>query len=163
MVDTCFFNSSHQRTPLHWAADRGDVDTVRYLFDKGAEINIKDSVGVSEWEYTADFKLALLISVCSPVTQPNEKEDHQLSTWAWKITLPMVQLGENDLVWQTLLLIAMHYVGYTESQWSVRIAPSSLHLHHSGPATRDSQLLNCCDVSSAWLYANSSFCHTSSV
>ena len=49
MMDTCFFNSSHQRTPLHWAADRGDVDTVRYLFDKGAEINIKDhSVGVSE-------------------------------------------------------------------------------------------------------------------
>ena len=48
-MDTCFFNSHNQGTPLHWAADRDNVDTVRYLFDKGAEINIKDhSVGVSE-------------------------------------------------------------------------------------------------------------------
>ena len=44
-----------------------------------------------------------------------------------------------------------------EGQRSVRIAPSSLHLHHSGPDTRESQLLDCCAVSSAWIYVNSSF------
>ena len=29
-------------TPLHWAAGQGHVDTVQYLIDKGADINIKD-------------------------------------------------------------------------------------------------------------------------
>ena len=53
----CFFNSPHQKTPLHWAADGGHVDTVRYLVDKGDDINMKDGHGVSELEYTADCKL----------------------------------------------------------------------------------------------------------
>ena len=46
---TCFFiYSQHQRTPLHWAAEGGHVDTVRMLNDKGADTNIKDVFGVSE-------------------------------------------------------------------------------------------------------------------
>ena len=55
------FNSRHQYTPLHWAAGKGHVDTVRCLVDKGADINIEDKNGVSEWEYTADCKLVLLL------------------------------------------------------------------------------------------------------
>ena len=118
-MDTCFFNSPHQGTPLHWAADRGNVDTVRCLFDKGAEINIKadHNVGVSEWEYTADFKLALLISVYSPVTQPNEKERSSAMNLCLENNFAIGSAefssrhrGKNDLA---LILITMHYVGYT--------------------------------------------------
>ena len=36
------FLSPRQMTPLHWAAGQGHVDTVQYLIDKGADINIKD-------------------------------------------------------------------------------------------------------------------------
>ena len=59
-----FIYSLHQRTPLFWAADEGHVDVVRYLVEQGADINIKDNDGVSEWEYTADCKLVLLVRVC---------------------------------------------------------------------------------------------------
>lgn len=48
----CFYNppTPHQKTPLHVAAERGHVDTVRYLADQAADINIKDSwSGVSEY------------------------------------------------------------------------------------------------------------------
>ena len=45
---------------------------MRYLVDKGADINIQDRGGVSEQEYTADCKLVLLIRVCfhSPEQRP---------------------------------------------------------------------------------------------
>ena len=52
--------SLHQATPLHVAAESGNVDTVSYLGDKGADINIKDGDGVSECDYTAD---TILISL----------------------------------------------------------------------------------------------------
>ena len=45
---TCSINSSHQMTPLHLAAHGGNVDTVKYLVDKGADTNIKDRWGVSK-------------------------------------------------------------------------------------------------------------------
>ena len=64
---TCFFNSLHQRAPLHWAAGEDHVDAVRCLVDKGADINIKNGHSVSEWEYNVDCKLVLLFRVC---TQP---------------------------------------------------------------------------------------------
>ena len=50
-------------TPLHFAAGGGHVDTVRYLVDKGADIDHIDEGDVSEWEYTADCKLVLLTTV----------------------------------------------------------------------------------------------------
>ena len=43
-----FVLSTHQMPPLHWAADGGQVHTVKYLIDKGAEVNRKDDDGVSE-------------------------------------------------------------------------------------------------------------------
>ena len=55
------------------AADEGHVHVVRYLVEQGADINIKDDLyGVSEWEYTADCKLVLLVKVCfhSPEQRP---------------------------------------------------------------------------------------------
>ena len=45
---TFFIYSPHQKTPLHWAAEEGHVDIVRYLVDKGADFNIKDQRGVSD-------------------------------------------------------------------------------------------------------------------
>lgn len=58
---TSYIYSSHQRTPLHTAAAAGHTDTVRCLVDKAADINIKNTYGVSDM---AD-KLVLLIRVCS--------------------------------------------------------------------------------------------------
>ena len=36
----------HQRTPLHMAAEGGHEETVKYLFEGGAEIDVKDNEGV---------------------------------------------------------------------------------------------------------------------
>ena len=47
-----FINSPYQWTPLQFAACEDRVDTVRCLVDKGADLNIKDKFGVSEWSYT---------------------------------------------------------------------------------------------------------------
>ena len=52
-------------TPLHFAAYEGHVDAVRYLVDKGADIEHIDGGYVSEWEYTADCKLVLHTTVPS--------------------------------------------------------------------------------------------------
>ena len=60
---TLFIYSSHQETLLHWAARKGQVNIVRYLVEKDIDINTEDEDGVSEWEYTADRKLALLVRV----------------------------------------------------------------------------------------------------
>ena len=60
-------------TPLHVAAEKGDrLDIVQYLIGEGADINIKDSCGVSEtyvasysgsyrvgWECSFSFQLNL--------------------------------------------------------------------------------------------------------
>ena len=40
--------SSHQKTPLYKAAGGGHADTVEYLIQAGADINIKNEDGVSE-------------------------------------------------------------------------------------------------------------------
>ena len=37
----------HQMTPLHVAAETGHCKILRYLIDKGGDINIKDEDGVS--------------------------------------------------------------------------------------------------------------------
>ena len=43
-----FLNSFHQYTPLFVAAAKNHVDTVRYLVDKGADMNVKAENGVRE-------------------------------------------------------------------------------------------------------------------
>ena len=46
---TCFFDSPNQDIPLNCAAWRGHVVVVKFLVEKGADINIKDDkFGVSE-------------------------------------------------------------------------------------------------------------------
>uniref|UniRef100_A0A131XKV7 Putative myotrophin n=1 Tax=Hyalomma excavatum TaxID=257692 RepID=A0A131XKV7_9ACAR len=51
------------RPPLHYAADYGQADVLRYLIDKGADVNAKDKYGISPllaaiWEgHTACVKL----------------------------------------------------------------------------------------------------------
>ena len=55
--------TSLQRTPLHWAAEGGHVDMVKYLVKKGANIHSKDKDRVSEWECTTDCGLVVLIRV----------------------------------------------------------------------------------------------------
>ena len=48
-------------TPLHWAAIRGKDGTVQLLVEKGADMNIKDFMGVREWVCITDCVLVLLI------------------------------------------------------------------------------------------------------
>ena len=60
----CFIYSSHQLTPLHFAAEAGHVDIARCLVENDAHLNIKDENGVGEQGYTADCKLVLLVRVC---------------------------------------------------------------------------------------------------
>ena len=59
----CFFDSPHQVTPLHIAANSGQVETVRWLVEQGADVNIQTNEGVGEYEYTAHFKLVLMLRV----------------------------------------------------------------------------------------------------
>ena len=40
--------SFQQNTPLHLAAKEGSYNVVRYLVDKGADVNIRNQFGVSE-------------------------------------------------------------------------------------------------------------------
>ena len=41
-------SSPHQWTPLYWAARGGHKGIVKYLIQAGADVNIKDYIGVSE-------------------------------------------------------------------------------------------------------------------
>ena len=47
-------------TYLHFAVEGGDMNTVKYLVDKGADINIKDDHGVSVWDYISEMIIVLL-------------------------------------------------------------------------------------------------------
>ena len=48
MDHVIFVLSHNQMSPLHWAADGDHVNIVMWLIEKGAEVNSKDDVGVSE-------------------------------------------------------------------------------------------------------------------
>ena len=48
MFEMPSFLSSHQNTPLHVAAIREYTDTVEYLVENGAGINIKNDAGVRD-------------------------------------------------------------------------------------------------------------------
>ena len=50
MVQTDFALKHVQQAPLHIAARGGHDDTVLYLADNGADVNIKDNNGVSKGE-----------------------------------------------------------------------------------------------------------------
>ena len=47
-------HSLHQRIPLHVAVEGGHLDTVKYFLEKGVDIDIKQSFGVSVYEYTTE-------------------------------------------------------------------------------------------------------------
>lgn len=38
---------ANQRTPLHWAADFNQVEVMKYLVSKGAQVNAKDKYGIT--------------------------------------------------------------------------------------------------------------------
>ena len=46
--------SPHQTFPLHWAADGDHADTVKFLIEKGADVNCKDNEEVSECDCATD-------------------------------------------------------------------------------------------------------------
>jgi len=39
--------SNSKRTPLHWAADFGQVEVINYLVSKGAKVNVTDQYGIT--------------------------------------------------------------------------------------------------------------------
>lgn len=43
------------RTPLMWAAESGNVDIVKYLIEKGADVNAKDSTGKKVVDFSANI------------------------------------------------------------------------------------------------------------
>ena len=43
------FSSLNQWTPLHIAAKRGRIEIVKFLVDKGADVNVKAKDRVSIW------------------------------------------------------------------------------------------------------------------
>ena len=45
------FTPPLQETPLHKAASNGCVDAIQYLTEAGADLNIKNIVGVSDYFY----------------------------------------------------------------------------------------------------------------
>ena len=57
LIDFCctvlmmLYVSPHQKSPLSEAASIGNIDILRYLADKGADVNIKNDSGVSECVY----------------------------------------------------------------------------------------------------------------
>ncbi|XP_014205114.1 myotrophin [Copidosoma floridanum] len=59
------------RTPLHYAADYGQKEVVRYLLDKGADIHAKDKHGITVilaaiWEGHTDVVKLLLENGADP-------------------------------------------------------------------------------------------------
>ena len=62
MFKICSLFSPHQDTPLHCALKGGHTDSVQYLIDKGAGINVKNKRGVSEWDCNADQSLSTQVS-----------------------------------------------------------------------------------------------------
>ena len=55
MIIYCLFHFLSQ-TPLHIAAQQGDMKTVANLVDNGADVHTGDKNGVSETMSTADFE-----------------------------------------------------------------------------------------------------------
>ena len=53
--------SLHQSTPLYMAAEGGHMDVVKYLGDKGADINRKNKNGVMHQLLQFYFELAFLL------------------------------------------------------------------------------------------------------
>ena len=47
-----WFLSHHQMTPLHLAAESGRIKILKYLADKGADINHQDDNGVITCDHT---------------------------------------------------------------------------------------------------------------
>ena len=53
MDHVIFVVSPHQMSPLHWAIDKGHLNTMKCLLKKGADVNSKNNAWVSEWDSTA--------------------------------------------------------------------------------------------------------------
>ena len=55
----------------------------------------------------------------------------------FRVNAPNIMQGESEVRTNTTIYIALLRIHVIGGQRSVRIAPSSLPPHHSGPATRD--------------------------
>jgi len=78
--------SLHQWTPLHVASFRGNTETVEYIVEKGADVNIKDDQGVSEsmrLQLYCSLDRSVPFTVCCLPSAGLAKELHNIIISGW--------------------------------------------------------------------------------
>ncbi|EGT49214.1 CBN-MLT-4 protein [Caenorhabditis brenneri] len=75
---------NEQRTPLHYAAEHGYPEIVKYLFSKGARNSTRDIIGATPAHYAAQFSVECLKTIFeeSNINEVNDNENRSCLMWA---------------------------------------------------------------------------------
>ena len=75
---------NEQRTPLHYAAEHGYPEIVRFLLSQGARNSTRDNIGATPAHYAAQFSVECLKIIFeeSKITEVNDNENRSCLMWA---------------------------------------------------------------------------------